>query len=148
MKHKLGGGLLLAIAAFMLLGVLRSDAAILSATGLVAVGLTVALPAFFGMRLLRGGLAGSPSSRMADLRQQTIEAEILRLAMARQGRLTEVEVSSALALPAGEAKLVLDALVAREVADLEVTDAGVLVYTFHDARYFGTKHDATRLLDG
>jgi hypothetical protein len=84
---------------------------------------------------------------MQALRQQTIEAEIMKLAMAQQGRLTEVEVASALALPPGEAKAALDALVAREVADLEITDAGVLVYTFHDARYFGTKRDATGLLD-
>ena len=77
-----------------------------------------------------------------------VDAEILRLAMRQQGRLTAVEVASALALPGDEAKNALDALVTREVADLEVTDDGVLVYTFHDARYLDGTSGAKGLLDG
>ena len=135
MGRKICGGVLLVIAAFMLFGFMRSDASLLSPTGLFAVLLTVGLPAVGGLALLRGALGGSAGSRMQALRAQTIEAEILKLAMARQGKLTAVEVESALALPAGEAKATLDRLVAREAADLDVTDEGVLVYTFHDARY-------------
>ena len=67
--------------------------------------------------------------------------------MQKQGRLTAVEVTSALGLPGEEAKDSLDALVAREVADLEITDDGVLVYTFHEARYVEGKHGAKGLLD-
>jgi hypothetical protein len=148
MGRKIGGGVLLFVAAFMLLGFLRSSASLLSPTGLFAVLLTVALPAYAGIALLRGSLGGTSKSRMQALRQQTIDAEILKLAMAHQGRLTEVEVASALALPAGEAKESLDRLVTREVADLEITDEGVLVYTFHEARYFEGKGDAKGLLDG
>lgn len=147
MNRKVGGAALLLVAAFMLVGFLRSGASLLSLTGMIAVLLTVALPAFVGATMLRGTLGGTARGRMHALRQQTIEAEIMKLAMAQQGRLTEVEVASALALPAGEAKAALDALVAREVADLEITDAGILVYTFHEARYFGTKGDAQGLLD-
>lgn len=147
MGRKIGGGLLLLVGAFMFVGFLRSGAPLLSPTGLFAVLLTVALPAFAGAALLRGTLGGTSRGRMQALRQQTIEAEIMKLAMAQQGRLTEVEVASTLALPPGEAKAALDGLVSREVADLEITDAGVLVYTFHEARYFGTKRDGTGLLD-
>lgn len=147
MSRKIGGGALLFIAALMLLGFLRSSASLMSPTAIFALLLTVALPAYAGIALLRGALGGTSATRMQALRQQTIEAEILKLAMAHQGRLTEVEVASALALPAGEAKLSLDALVAREVADLEITDEGVLVYTFHEARYFEGKRNAGGLLD-
>jgi hypothetical protein len=146
--RKVAGYVLLVIAALMLVGFMRSSASLFSPTALVALLLTVALPAYGGIALLRGALGGTSKGRMEALRQQTIDAEILRLAMEHRGRLTEVEVASALALPAGEAKTSLDRLVEREVADLEITDDGVLVYTFHDARYFGGKSDAKGLLDG
>jgi hypothetical protein len=134
--RKIGGAALLLLSALMLLGFARSGASIGSPTTLFAVLITVILPAAGGVALLRGALGGNSKARMQQLRQQTIEAEILRLAMARQGKLTAVEVASALALPESEARMSLDAMVTREVADLDVTDDGVLVYSFHDARYF------------
>jgi hypothetical protein len=134
--RKIGGGALLLLSALMLLGFARSGASMASPTTLVALLITVGLPAAGGIALLRGALGGNSKARMQQLRQQTIDAEILRLAMAKQGKLTAVEVASALALPEGEAKSSLDSLVAREVADLDVTDDGVLVYSFHDARYY------------
>jgi hypothetical protein len=134
--RKIGGAALLLLSALMLLGFARSGASLASPTTLFAVLITVVLPAAGGVALLRGALGGNSRARMQQLRQQTIDAEILRLAMARQGKLTAVEVASALALPEGEAKSSLDSLVAREVADLDVTDDGVHVYSFHDARYF------------
>jgi hypothetical protein len=146
-KGEFGGAILLFVAAVMLLGFVRTGASLASPTVWFALLLAVVLPAYFGVTLLRGALVGSPRGRMQALRQQTIDAEILKLAMAREGRLTEVEVASVLALPPGEAKASLDALVLREVADLDITDAGVLVYTFHDARHVGGKHDARGLLD-
>lgn len=139
MGRKIGGAALLLLSALMLLGFARSGAPITSPTTLFAVLITVVLPAAGGVALLRGALGGNSKARMQQLRQQTIDAEILRLAMAKQGKLTAVEVASALALPEGEARSSLDALVAREVADLDVTDDGVLVYSFHDARYYDGK---------
>lgn len=139
MGRKIGAALLLLISALMLLGFARSSFSLGSPTALFALLLTVVLPAAGGVALLRGSLGGTSKARMTALRQQTIDAEILKLAMRQQGRLTAVEVESALALPAGEAKASLDKLVEREVADLEITDEGVLVYTFHDARYFDGK---------
>ncbi|MES2178063.1 MAG: hypothetical protein V4550_09380 [Gemmatimonadota bacterium] len=147
MGRKIGGGVLLLVAALMLLGFARSSASLFSPTALFALLLTVALPGYFGISLLRGSLGGTAKSRMQALRQQTIDAEILKLAMAHRGRLTEVEVAAALALPPGEAKASLEGLIARQVADLEVTDDGVLVYTFHEARYFKGKNDTQGLLD-
>ncbi|MEO5818857.1 MAG: hypothetical protein ABIT20_26550 [Gemmatimonadaceae bacterium] len=136
MGRKIGGAALLLLSALMLLGFARSGASMGSPTTLFALLITVALPAAGGIALLRGALGGNSKAKMQLLRQQTIDAEILRLAMAQRGKLTAVQVASALALPEGEAKSSLDSLVMREVADLDVTDDGVLVYSFHDARYF------------
>lgn len=141
-----GAGALLAIAAFMLLGFLRSDASLTSPAAIVALLLVVVVPAAGGVALLRGR-GGARSARVERLRQQTIEAEILRLAMQHAGKLTAVEVATALALPPESAKASLDSLVEREVADLEITDAGVIVYSFYDAKHAGGKGSARGILD-
>jgi hypothetical protein len=134
--RKIGGIVLLVIAALMLLGFARSSASLASPTALFALALVVILPAVGGIALLRGSLGGNSATRMAQLRQQTIDAEILRVAMERGGRLTAVEVATSLGLGAGDAKAALDDLVQRQLAELEVSDEGVLIYTFHEARYF------------
>jgi hypothetical protein len=148
-SRTVGGVVLLLVSAFMLLGFVRSNASFGALNTIVAVLITVVLPAAGGVALLRTANAhGRRSGSRADLlRRTTIEAEILRLAMLQQGRLTAVEVASALALTSEEAKAVLDGLVTREVADLDITDAGVLVYSFHEARNVGDKHSARGLLD-
>lgn len=141
-----GGIALLAIAAFMFLGFLNSSASLGSPTAIVALLLTVGLPAGAGVALLRG-IGGERTARVERLRQQTIEAEILRLAMQHAGKLTAVEVATALALPPETAKASLDSLAERELADLEITDAGVIVYAFHDAKHIGGKSSARGILD-
>jgi hypothetical protein len=134
--RKIGGIALMVIAALMLLGFARSSASLSSPTALFALLLVVVAPAGAGIALLRGSLGRNSAARMAQLRQQTIDAEILRVAMERGGRLTAVEIATSLGLDAGDAKAALDDLVQRQVADLEVSDEGVLIYTFHEARYF------------
>ena len=149
MGRTVGGVVLLLVSAFMLLGFIRSGASFAALNTMLALALSVGLPAVAGVALLRGanraGRLGG--TRMRQLRQATIESEILRLAMLQAGRLTAVEVASTLALTQEEAKETLDGLVTREVADLDITDAGVLVYTFHDAKHAGDKHTARGLLD-
>ena len=150
MGRKIGAWALLVLAAFMLWGFMRSGAGLGSPTAFFALLVTVALPAAGGIALLRGALGGNPKDRMHQLRRQTIEAEILRLAMQHHGRLTVVEVTSALALTGDEAKGALDELERREVAELDFTEDGVLFYTFHEAKYFkGEQPNAPkRLSDG
>ena len=150
MDRKFGAWALLALAAFMLLGFLRSSAGLGSPTAFFALLITVALPAAGGIALLRGALGGKSNRRMEQFRRQTIESEILQLAMQKQGRLTVVEVTSALALSGDEAKRSLDELERKEIAELDFTEEGVLYYTFHDAKYFkGEQANAPkRLTDG
>ncbi len=144
-----GGAALLALAAFMLLGFLRSDATLTSPAAIAALLITAVLPAAGGIALLRGGLrfGGRRAARVEELRQKTIEAEILRLAVQHGGKLTAVEVATALALPPESAKATLDSLAEREIADLEITDRGLIVYSFHDAKHLGGKHSARGILD-
>jgi hypothetical protein len=148
-SRTLGGVLLLLVSAFMLLGFVRSDLSFGSFNAMTAVLLSVVLPAAGGVMLLRraNSMERRGGARVERLRQATLESEILRLAMLQGGRLTTVEVASTLALQPEEAKATLDGLVTREVADLDITDAGVLVYTFHDAKHVGDKHSARGLLD-
>lgn len=142
-----GGGIaLLVLAALMLIGFMRSNASLAAPATVVALLLVVVAPLAGGLALLRGkGIART--RRLEQLRQQTIDAEILRMAVAEGGRLTAVEVATALALTPEAAKETLDALVARDVADIAVTERGVIVYTFHDATYLGGKGDAKGVLD-
>jgi len=137
---------LLVLAGVMLWGALRSNVNFASPAKIAAVLITVVAPAVGGIVLLRGrDLARS--RRIEQLRQQTIEAEILRLAVQERGRLTAVEVSTGLGITPEAAKETLDAMVARDVADIAVSDRGVVVYTFHDAKYLGGKGDAKGVLD-
>ena len=140
-----GGGALLLLSLFMLVGFLRSSASLAAPATLAALVITVGLPAIGGVALLRGGRRRS--ARVDRLRQQTLEAEILRLAMRHAGRLTAVEVASEFALTPEAAKETLDGMVTRELADLALTDGGLIVYTFEEARRVGEKHGARGLLD-
>ena len=150
MNKLLGAGGLAAIALFMLLGFLNSSAAETGeAAATVALLLVVGLPALGSGLLARSYFSERArlSSRRQLLRQQTLDAEILRLAKAKGGKLTVVEVATELGVSMEGAKEALDGLFRREHSDLEITDEGVTVYAFHDIRHLGGKDSARGLLD-
>jgi hypothetical protein len=149
MKDLAGGIALLVLAAVMLLGFLRSDADAGSFATLGALFVAVGLPALGGLALLRRRLRSQRLSgdRTERLRQQTLEAEILRFAGRHEGKLTAVEVASDLGVRVEEAKRVLNELMVRGQADIEVTDSGVLVYRFHDIEHLDEKKRTRGLLD-
>ncbi|MGQ0814935.1 MAG: hypothetical protein ACT4O1_10780 [Gemmatimonadota bacterium] len=140
---------LLMIALFMLIGFVRSGADGITAAEIVAFIMVVLVPGFFGIKLLRDyfGRDQRVEANKADLRQRTLNAEVLRLAGAHGGKLTIVEVVTALAITADEAKQVLDNLAREGLADFQVTDAGVLVYDFQDIRRLGDKSTAKGILE-
>jgi len=149
MGRIVGAVALLLLSLFMLLGFVRSQAAIGSAATIVALLLTVALPAAGGIALLAGRVRGRHrlAARREQLRRQTVDAEILRLAEQRGGKLTVVEVVSDLAVTPDDAKTALDDLHTRDLADIEITDSGLLVYAFRDVRGLGQKEQSRGLLD-
>jgi hypothetical protein len=144
-----GSGLLILLSLFMLIGFLGSDAAIGAPATIAALLITVGLPAAAAVALASGHLRarGRLARRREELRQQTIESEILRLAEQRGGRLTAVEVASDMAISPEAAKEALDSLALRELAELEITDSGLLVYAFHDVRHLLEKPHAKGVLD-
>jgi hypothetical protein len=144
-----GGIALLLLSLFMLLGFIRSDAGLSSPATIAALLITVALPAVGGILLItnRFGRGKRLTERREQLRQQTFESEILRLAAQRHGRLTAVEIMTEFAIPLDQANELLESLVVRELADVEVTDSGVVVYAFHDIQHIGDKPRAKGILD-
>lgn len=150
MNKLLAAGVLAAVSLFMLLGFLSSDAVQGAPAVLAALALTVGLPAAGAGLLVRSHYAERSrlSGRRAQLRRQTVDAEILRLAAEHGGRLTAVEVATRLAITPEAAGEALDGLVLRGQAEIEVTDDGLLVYGFWDVRHLGGKSSARGVLDG
>jgi hypothetical protein len=149
MGSLVGGVVLLGISLFVLAGFLGSDAAFGAPATLVALGIGVALPAGAGIALLRARSRGTGAvrARREELRRRTVDAEVLLLAGARGGRLTVVELVQELALSPEDATATLEDLMRRDLADIEITDSGGIVYRFPDVQRLGEKHDARGLLD-
>ena len=148
--NKLIGAVLLALLAlFMLFGLLGTDRALTSPPVVGAFLITVVLPAAGAVLLARGHFAEKSrlTGRKAELRRNTIDAEILRLAGQHAGRLTAVEVATALSMTPEAAAEALSSLGVRGQADVEVTDDGVLVYSFYDVRHLGGKSTAKGVFD-
>lgn len=144
---RLAGSALIALAAFMFIGYLRADVG--GPAALAALLITVLLPGAAGVALVTGRLGSGRRSgaRTAELRQQTLEAELLRLAGRHGGKLTIVEAVGELAISPEQAKHALDALAVRGLADFEVTDSGVVVYAFHDVQRLGDKPHSRGVLE-
>lgn len=147
--RKAFGVALLALSLFMILGFLRSGADIGAPATIAALLVTIVLPAAGGIALLSAPLRGRArlTERREALRQQTYESEILRLAAHRQGRLTAVELVTEFAITPEKANELLESLMVRQLADVEVTDSGVVVYVFHDVKNLADKPHARGILD-
>lgn len=147
---KLWGAIaLLIIAAFMGIGALRSAADGVSIAEIIAFLFVVVSPAFFGIKLLRDyfGRDARIEANKDNMRRRTLAAEVLKLAGSHGGKLTIVEVVTALAVTPDDAKSVMDDLARDGFADFQVTDSGVVVYDFHDVRRIGDKHQARGILE-
>ena len=149
MGRILGGSTLLLLAAFMAIGFMRADIDRSAFTTIIAVLVVVVLPAVAGgVLLLRPGASRRRNAaRLEALRQQTLEAEVLRLAARRGAKLTVLEVATELAVGTDAAEAALGALATRGVAEIEVTESGMLVYAFRDISLLSEKARAKGVLD-
>lgn len=140
---------LLVIALLMGWGFARSGASLADPVSWLALLVAVGVPAGAGIALLTGGPGAGRRlrERKERLRRETLDAELIRLAGERDGKLTVVEAVTELAVSAEEAKAALSSLVTRDLADIEVTGSGLLVYAFHDVRLLHEKPDARDVLD-
>jgi len=92
---------------------------------------TAAVGIFLAWYMLR---RRQPSSATSEAPGPTTDADrersVLQYAETEHGRVTLAEVATHCEMTVPEAKHTLDHLVAQQVADLQVTDSGVLVYVF------------------
>ena len=147
---KIGGAVGLALLAlFMLAGFLNRDTAASAGAVVLALGITVVLPAAGALLLARSHFAERSrlTGRKADLRRLATESELLRLAQGRGGKLMAVEAALSLHLSEDAARESLDTMVAAGRAELEVTDGGSLVYTFPSLAQLTDKPTARGILD-
>jgi len=133
------------LAVFLFIGFLGSDAEFTTATA-VALLIGVGLPTFAATRMLLKGGKGR-RERQSELRARTVEAEVLRIAKAHDGKLTIVEIVSELAISQEEAQATVDSLVRQQIADIEITESGVLVYAFRDIKYLREKPSSRNILE-
>jgi hypothetical protein len=148
MKKIAGAVALALLAVFMLAGFLNSPD-VSPGARLMAFAITVALPAAGAVLLARSHFADKSrlTGRRAELRRHATEAELLRLAQGRGGKLMAVEAAMALHLSEDGARETLDRMVGGGRAELEVTDEGNLVYTFPTLAQLSDKSTARGILD-
>lgn len=149
MGKLIGGFALIAVALFMLLGFFNVDRPLSAGAAIASLLFAVALPGVAGVALVRSHFTsrGYLARRREDLRRQTQEAEILKLAQDAGGKLTVVEVVTKLALPAATAETLLAGLHERGMAEIELTDAGLIVYRFPDIQHLPGKNTSRDVLD-
>jgi hypothetical protein len=131
-----GGVLLLLFSLFMLVGFLQADLPANPAARLVFFILIVLAPAVGGGMLLRSWFIRRRTlyKRKELLRQQTLQAEILKLAAHRGGSLNAQDVVAAIGVPAEEAAAALDSLAVKGSVEVDISEVGVLIYRFSEAQ--------------
>lgn len=149
MPKLLGGTALLGLSLFMLMGFVKADLKDQPLVNALTFGVAVVLPMGTGLGLLHS--RSKQKQRLAlsknNRRPKTLQTEILRLALAKAGRLTMVEVVSELAIAPEQANSVLNSLAQQGLAELQVTESGVLVYAFYDIQHLSEKNAAQGILD-
>ncbi len=144
---------LFCLALLMLLGFFNATPDVGPMVIVFTLLLTVGLPAAGGAALVyshvkqRREQRDTLSGRKALLRQRTLEAELLKLAERKGGKLTVVEVVSETAVDAEAAKAALESLTAQGFAQVELTDSGVIVYAFYDIQHLPDKSSSKGVLD-
>lgn len=147
---KIVGAVVLALLSlFMLVGFLNRDTDASPGAVLLALVVAVVLPAVGAILLARSHFAEKSrlTGRRAELRRHATEAELLRLAQGRGGKLMAVEAAMSLHLAEDAARETLDTMVSAGRAELEVTDQGNLVYSFPTLAQLPDKPTARGILD-
>lgn len=141
------GSVLIGLSLFMLMGMFRADVHGMAAV--MAFLLVIVLPAAGGSYLLYSHFSQRQqiSANKAQLGLRTLESEILKLARRHGGRLTLVEVTSEFGIDKELAEQALDSLAQQKYADYQVTDSGLLVYTFSELQQLDEKSRARSIED-
>jgi hypothetical protein len=144
------GMILIGLGLLMAIGVSRAKLPPNPVVTGLTIGISVILPIAVGI-----GLVASTGQRtqksldpaIAARRSQTIQAEMVKLAIAQGGALTVVEVVSTLGIDSQTATQELTALTYQQIAELEMTDSGLMVYRFPDVQSLPEKYHSKRIAD-
>lgn len=149
MVKRVFGTFLIVIALFMTVGFLKAKPDVGTVALAVTFFIAVVVPGAAGGYLWWTTFAEREAlaRRREDLRRQTLEAELLRLAERRGGKLMVVEAAGELAFGAAVIEETLNAMADRGLAEVEISESGVLVYAFYDVRHLGEKEGARGVLD-
>ena len=150
---KLGGGIaLLMVSVFMAIGFLAGGAADQSlGVRIFAFLVSSGIPGVGGVALLRAHLkqrAALPApNAVPALPRERWTSELIKLAAKHGGRLTVVEAVAESSLTPEEVQQALDELCAQSVAELQMTESGLVVYAFRDLLLLGEKSNSKGLLE-
>ena len=149
MKKPTIGIALIILSLFMLMGFFNANLEAGNLVKLLSLVITVALPLAGGSYILYSHYREREKfiSNKNDLRNKILKAEILKLAEKKCGKLTVVEVMSDLALNNDTAEKLLDSMVSQSLADVELTESGVIVYSFYEIQHLKDKQKARGVLD-
>jgi hypothetical protein len=150
MKRLIGGSALIGLSLFMLLGFTKAKLPTSRAVKVLTFGMVVVLPFGAGMGLLYGNHGPNKkylNARQKELQERTIQSEILKLAIAHKGKLTAVEVVAELGIDLASATQHLKLLTHQDLAELEITESGTLVYAFQDIQALSEKITSRRISD-
>ncbi len=151
MKRVIGGSALIGLSLFMLLSFTKAKLHHHSRTvKLVAFGVSALVVMGTGVGLIYSGYGPNRrylNARKKELEAQTIQSEIVKLAIEHQGKLTLVEVIATLRISSAVAQQHLNLLTHQNLAEVEITDSGTLVYAFHDVQALSEKYNAKRIAE-
>jgi predicted DNA-binding transcriptional regulator len=141
---------LIGLSLFMLLGFTKAKLPPSPVIQLLTLGIAVVLPMGMGAALIYSQFKPQQTNlktRRQELQARTIQAAIIKLAIVHGGRLTAVEVIAELGITSEMATQHLTLLTHQNLAELEITESGTLVYAFQDVQALPEKLDAKRIAD-
>lgn len=150
MKRIIGGSALIGLSLFMLLGFTKAKLPQSRVVKVLTFGMAVVLPMGTGAGLIYSRFKSNGRylrTRRDELQARTIQTEILKLAIVHKGKLTAVEVIAALGISSEMAQQQLNLLTHQNLAELEITESGTLVYAFQDVQALSEKPDSKRIAD-
>lgn len=147
MGKLIGAGSLGLVSTVMLMGYFNADVS--GPASVIALFLSVGLPALGSAALVRSHLrdTGTLRRNRGRLRRESLEAEILQLAARHGGKLTVLEVVAATATDSQRTEEALESLHMQSLTEIEVSESGVLVYSFPGLCSLSDKTTARPVLD-
>ena len=130
MGKLIGGSVLVLLSLFMLMGVFNTSRDMSFVTAALTLLILVLAPGIGGAALIYAHLRAraSAAQELKQLRQQAEEAEVLRLARRKGGKLTVVDVVADTSLGTEAARDALMSLVVKDLANFDQSGSGEIEY--------------------